>query len=141
MSNDFEAQMQQWLAQVGGIVNLTIEEREEVNQAGADVLREKIAQAAPRNENRKLGKMKHLADSVTSGRLQGTKSDGNIAVGFKTDDVNHARIARFNNDGTAKMPNPKGLHFYDNALKEAEKDVNEAKRAKLAEIQERKAKT
>ncbi|WP_370672771.1 hypothetical protein [Leuconostoc lactis] len=51
MSNDFEAQMQQWLAQVGGLVNLTIEEREEVNQAGADVLREKIAQVAPRNEN------------------------------------------------------------------------------------------
>ncbi|QGN59892.1 hypothetical protein [Leuconostoc citreum] len=55
------------------------------------------------------------------GNLQGTKSDGNIAVGYSTTDVNHARIARFQNDGTAKMPNPKGLHFYDRALADSKK--------------------
>lgn len=137
---DFETQMNKWLGKIGGLANLTIEEREEANKAGAEVLKKSIVKATPRNDNRKDGKLQHLADSVVIGNLQGTKSDGNIAVGYSTADVNHARIARFQNDGTAKMPNPKGLHFYDNALADSKEDVFKARNDKLAEIQERKFK-
>lgn len=137
---DFETQMNKWLGKIGGLANLTIEEREEANKAAAEVLKKSIVKATPRNDNRKDGKLKHLADSVVIGNLQGTKSDGNIAVGYSTTDVNHARIARFQNDGTAKMPNPKGLHFYDKALADSKEDVFKARNDKLAEIQERKFK-
>lgn len=137
---DFETQMNKWLGKIGGLANLTIEEREEANTAAAEVLKESIVKASPRNDKRKDGELKHLADSVVIGNLQGTKSDGNIAVGYSTTDVNHARIARFQNDGTAKMPNPKGLHFYDRALADSKEDVFKARNDKLAEIQERKFK-
>ncbi|QGN59939.1 HK97 gp10 family phage protein [Leuconostoc citreum] len=137
---DFETQMNKWLGKIGGLANLTIEEREEANTAAAEVLKKSIVKATPRNDKRKDGELKHLADSVVIGNLQGTKSDGNIAVGYSTTDVNHARIARFQNDGTAKMPNPKGLHFYDRALADSKEDVFKARNDKLAEIQERKFK-
>lgn len=137
---DLETQMNKWLGKIGGLANLTIEEREEANKAAAEVLKESIVKASPRNDKRKDGELKHLADSVVIGNLQGTKSDGNIAVGYSTTDVNHARIARFQNDGTAKMPNPKGLHFYDRALADSKEDVFKARNDKLAEIQERKFK-
>lgn len=137
---DFETQMNKWLGKIGGLANLTIEEREEANTAAAEVLKKSIVKASPRNDKRKDGELKHLADSVVIGNLQGTKSDGNIAVGYSTTDVNHARIARFQNDGTAKMPNPKGLHFYDRALADSKEDVFKARNDKLAEIQERKFK-
>ncbi|MGR8823527.1 HK97 gp10 family phage protein [Leuconostoc citreum] len=137
---DFETQMNKWLGKIGGLANLTIEEREEANTAAAEVLKKSIVKVTPRNDNRKDGKLKHLADSVVIGNLQGTKSDGNIAVGYSTTDVNHARIARFQNDGTAKMPNPKSLHFYDRALADSKEDVFKARNDKLAEIQERKFK-
>lgn len=136
--SDFENQMNEWLEKVGGLANITIEEREEVNQAGAKVLKKNIEKATPRNDKRELGKTKHLADSVVIGNLQGTKNDGNIAVGYATNDVNHARIARFQNDGTAKMPNPKGLHFLDRTISDSKDEVFAAQRKKLSEIQERK---
>lgn len=140
---DFETQMNKWLGKIGGLANLTIEEREEANTAAAEVLKKSIVKATPRNDKRKLGDIKHLADSVVIGNLEGTKSNGDIAVGYATkssDNVNHARIARFQNDGTAKMPNPKGLHFYDRALADSKEVVFKARNDKLAEIQERKFK-
>lgn len=137
---DLETQMNKWLGKIGGLANLTIEEREEANTAAAEVLKKSIVKATPRNDKRKDGELKHLADSVVIGNLQGTKSDGNIAVGYSTTDVNHARIARFQNDGTAKMPNPKGLHFYDRALANSKEGVFKVRNDKLAEIQERKFK-
>ncbi|WP_273731441.1 HK97 gp10 family phage protein [Leuconostoc mesenteroides] len=97
-------QLDEMLKEVGGIVNLTIEEREEVTQAGADVLARNLKQATKKaghyNANRKVGKMTHLADSVDVGNLDRTKSDGSTAVGFTKKDANHARIAHFLNDGT-----------------------------------------
>lgn len=141
--DDFEKQMQGWLNKVGGLANLTVEEREEVTQAGAAVLRDKISQNTPRRD-RKLGDMEHLADSVVIGRMQGTKADGSTAVGYtkkSKDDVDHARIARFQNDGTVKMPNPRGLHFYDRAISESKSDVFDAEHKKITEIQERKSKS
>lgn len=139
--DDFEKQMNAMLTKAGGLVNLTIEEREEVTQAEADVLKDEISVATKAaghyNPDRKEGDMKHLADSVVIGNLDGTKVDGNTAVGFSTKDANHARIAGFINDGTAKMS---GDSFYDKAVVASKPKVFEAGSKKLAEIQERKSK-
>lgn len=79
-------------------------------------------------------KIKHLADSVVFENTDVNEIDnGNSVVGFQGKDesgINHARIARFLNDGTIKM---RGDHFVDNirratapAVFEAEKKVYDA---------------
>lgn len=136
---DFADQLEGLLQEYGGLVNLTVEEREEVTQAGADVLAGKYSQAAKDaghyNRDRDLGKMKHLADSVDTGRLVGTKVDGNSAVGFSKKDANHARIARFLNDGTRYI---KGDSFIDDARDKSQKEVFAAQAKVLRQIQEKK---
>lgn len=129
-------QLDEMLKEIGGVVNLTIEEREEVTQAGADVLAKNFKQATKDaghyNTDRKVGKMTHLADSVDVGNLDGTKSDGSTAVGFTKKDANHARIARFLNDGTrrktkdGKIVNVPGDSFIDNARDKSQNEVLEA---------------
>lgn len=66
----------------------------------------------------------HLADSVdyTDTNLDGAV-DGTSTVGFKgasTSGVNHARIARFLNDGTKKMH---GDHFVEHAREDHANDM------------------
>ncbi|QGN59891.1 hypothetical protein [Leuconostoc citreum] len=39
---DFETQMNKWLGKIGGLANLTIEEREEANTAAAEVLKKAL---------------------------------------------------------------------------------------------------
>lgn len=132
-------QLDEMLKEVGGIVNLTIEEREEITQAGADVLAKNLKQATKNaghyNANRKIGKMTHLADSVDIGNLDGTKSDGSTAVGFTKKDANHARIAHFLNDGTRFI---QGDSFIDDARDKSQKEVLEAQSKVLKKIQEKK---
>ncbi|CAK1233563.1 hypothetical protein LMG30234_GAICNKDF_00547 [Fructobacillus fructosus] len=137
--SDFEDQMNGMLAQVGGLVNLTVEEREEVTKSGADVLKKELETATRTNHfnpNRRTDKMKHLADSYKVGQLDGDAEDGSTAVGFEKKDVNHARIARFLNDGTVKM---KGDSFYDKAVVASRSKVENAIQDKLAKVQQRKA--
>lgn len=138
--SDFESQMEGWLANVGGLVNLTIEERDEVTQKGAETLKGELSRATKDaghyNPHRKVGKIQHLADSYVTGNLDGTKDDGNTAVGFSTRDANHARIARFLNDGTVKM---KGDSFYDKAVLEAQDKTYGSIYETLEALQKRKA--
>ena len=106
------------LNQVGGLVNITIEERQEINQAGADVLSselEKATKDADHYSNRHVSKgdVKHLANSVVMGSLEGSAPDGDVAVGFSVKDANHARIARMLNDGTKYIA---GDSFWDKAI-------------------------
>ena len=145
---DLSEQLDEMLQEIGGVVNLTIEEREEITQAGADVLAENLKQATKNaghyNANREIGKMKHLADSVDVGNLDGTKADGSTAVGFTKKDANHARIARFLNDGTrrktkdGKIVNVPGDSFIDNARDKSQNEVLEAQSKVLKKIQEKK---
>ncbi|WP_273752418.1 HK97 gp10 family phage protein [Leuconostoc mesenteroides] len=130
-------QLDEMLQEIGGVVNLTIEEREEITQAGADVLAKNLKQATKDaghyNTNRKVGKMKHLADSVETGKLIGTVSDGSNAVGFtKSEDtrgIPHARVAHWLNDGTrritkdGKIVNVPGDSFMDKAREESSDEV------------------
>lgn len=108
--------------------------------AGAEVL-SKAIQAETRTKHYqhtgKKGskrKVKHLADSVAFENTDVNGIDnGNSVVGFQGKDesgINHARIARFINDGTIKM---RGDHFVDNvrratapAVFAAEKKVYDA---------------
>lgn len=131
--------LNQLIEGLGGIVNLTVEEREEVTQAQADVLVDNLQKAtkAKHYSNRQVSKkqIQHLADSITSGNLEGTKEDGDTAVGFTTKDANHARIARMLNDGTKKM---KGDSFYDEARDSATDKVQQVGAEVLKKIQDKK---
>lgn len=110
--------------------------------AGAKVLAESLRETTRSKHYQKPGKkgskrkVKHLADSIAFENKDVDGIDnGNSVVGFQGKDesgVNHARIARFLNDGTIKM---QGDHFVDNvrrsvapAVFEAEKKVLEAKK-------------
>lgn len=149
---DLSEQLDEMLQEIGGVVNLTIEEREEITQAGADVLAENLKQATKDaghyNANRKVGKMKHLADSVETGKLVGTVSDGSTAVGFTgsedTRGIPHARVAHWLNDGTrrktkdGKIVNVPGDSFIDNARDKSQNEVLEAQSKVLKKIQEKK---
>lgn len=132
-------QLDEMLKEVGGIVNLTIEEREEITQAGAVVLAKNLKQATKDaghyNADREIGKMAHLADSVEIGNLDGAKLDGSTAVGFTKKDANHARIAHFLNDGTRFI---QGDSFIDDSRDKSQKEVLEAQSKVLKKIQEKK---
>ncbi|WP_349517270.1 HK97-gp10 family putative phage morphogenesis protein [Leuconostoc mesenteroides] len=132
-------QLDEMLKEVGGIVNLTIEEREEVTLAGADVLAKNLKQATKDaghyNADRKIGDMTHLADSIQTGKLKGTVTDGSSAVGFTKPDADHSRIARFLNDGTRYI---KGDSFIDNARDKSQNEVLKAQSKVLKKIQEKK---
>lgn len=138
--SDFENMMNGYLEKVGGLVNLTIEERSEATQAGAETFKKElhdVTRSEHYNGKRKLGDMPHLADSIISGPLQGEKENGDTAVGFVTKGINHARIARYLNDGTVKM---KASHFVDKTFIAQQEKTFKVMGDKIGAIQERKAK-
>lgn len=79
---------------------------------------------------RKIGKVKHLADSITFENKDVDGIDnGNSVAGFTGKDesgINHARIARFLNDGTKYIA---GDSFVDNTRRNSSKAVFAAERA------------
>lgn len=138
MPSDFETLTTNWLRNVGNLVNLTVEDRQAVTEAGAEVVKKNIAENTKSKhyqDSRDTTKMKHLADSVVSGRLVKTRLDGSTAVGFSTRDVNHARIARFLNDGTVKRA---GDSFYDQAISNSQNEARLVQAKILENIQSRK---
>lgn len=81
--------------------------RKAMTAAGAKVLTDALTKEARSKHyqaGRKLGKVKHLADSAAFDNKDVDGIDnGNSVVGFTGKDesgINHARIARFLNDGT-----------------------------------------
>lgn len=113
------------IEEIGGIVNLTVEEREAVTSAQAEALQDKLAEVTKEKHyhDRKTGKVKHLADSVITGTLEGEiKGDGSTSVGFSTTDANHARIARMLNDGTKKL---KGDSFWDKTVDNSADEIQD----------------
>ena len=106
--------------------------RKRMTAAGAKVLADRLKQVTKSEhyqESRKIDKVKHLADSIVAENtdIDGT-DNGNSVVGFegpKDSGINHARIARFLNDGTVKI---RGDHFVDDTRREATDDIFEAQR-------------
>lgn len=132
---NFEEQITGFLHKVQKL-NPDKETQAKITNAGAKVLAEKLEQATRQEHydpthyvsKKYRGKnVKHLADSVTfaNTNLNGEK-DGTSIVGFqgvKESGVNHARIARFLNDGTKKM---RGDHFVEHARKDNEEEIFKA---------------
>lgn len=116
--------------------------KKEMTAAGAKVFTESLKATTKEQHYQKDGKkgskrkVKHLADSIVfeNNDVDGI-DNGNSIAGFQGKDesgINHARIARFLNDGTIKL---QGDHFVDVTRKEsapavfeAEKKVLDAKR-------------
>lgn len=128
---DLESQLTSWLNDVKKLVPTTAQ-RAEMTAAGAEVLKNNLINETRQKHyrNTKHRKTKHLADSIASENkdLDGM-FDGNSVVGFEKKDisgVNHARIARFLNDGTKKLV---GDHFYTDTVKKSEKEVLLAEKA------------
>jgi HK97 gp10 family phage protein len=118
---EFDDQVSQFLKQVKRLVP-DQETKRQMTKTGAQFLSKKLADETRAKHyderhnvpKKQRGRVKHLADSVdyVDTNLDGV-SDGTATVGFKgrqTTGVNHARIARFLNDGTKKMH---GDHFVE----------------------------
>lgn len=97
--------------------------RKAMTAAGAKVLTEalkKETRSRHYQPGRKIGKVKHLADSITFDNKDVDGVDnGNSLAGFTGKDesgINHARIARFLNDGTKYIA---GDSFVDKTRKES----------------------
>ena len=108
------------------------ETKKAMTKAGAEKLAENLRKEARTKHyqaNRKIGKVKHLADSVDIENCDIDEiANGNSIAGFTGKDesgINHARIARFLNDGTVKL---QGDHFVDNACRESADDIFTAER-------------
>ena len=107
--------------------------RKAMTAAGAGVYVEalkKETRSRHYQPGRKIGKVKHLADSITFDNKDVDGVDnGNSLAGFTGKDesgINHARIARFLNDGT-KFIN--GDSFVDKTRRASANAVFEAERA------------
>lgn len=140
MNDDDFLGLNQLVEQAGGLVNFTVEEQEAVNNAGAEVLEGKLSKAI-RNKhyqkNRHVTKadIKHMADSIETGKLEGEPVNGDRAVGFTTKDANHARIFRMLSDGTKFI---EGDNLYDETVDNSADEVQKAKVKKLKEIMDSK---
>lgn len=137
MAEDDFLGLDSMLQAVGGVVNLTIEEREEINGAGAEVIQTALAKVTKEKHyhDHKTGSVKHLSDSVEVGQLEGSIQDGSRAIGYSTKDANHARIARFLNDGTKKL---KGDSYIDETVAHNAEKAQQAQIDKMQDVLDRK---
>lgn len=129
---DFDEQVMGFLHQVKKLVPDKDAQRK-MTKEGADVLRDRLQQETRHkhyDEKHYIPKkyrgrnIKHLADSIASDdkNING-EIDGSSLVGFQgvqESGVNHARIARFINDGTKKM---RGDHFVEHTREDNAKEV------------------
>ena len=127
---DFAASLEEFGRKAEKIAVPDHETKKKMTAAGAEVLVSKLKEVTQEKHyqpGRKTGKVKHLADSIIfENKDMGDVDNGNSLVGFKgpkDSGINHARIARFLNDGTVKM---RGDHFIDNTRRDAKDEVFEA---------------
>lgn len=102
--------------------------QEQITQAGADVLKKQIHNAAMQHHHSNNSEAIHLADDihVVSGDIAG-EHNGASTVGF----AKKGHIARFLNDGTKYI---KGDHWFDVAVEKAKPDVIAAMEKKFKEV-------
>lgn len=129
---DFAGLMEEFGRNAEKMVVPDLAKRKAMTKAGAEVLKTKLhdeTRARHYQAGRKIGKMNHLADSigVDNKDVDGV-DNGNSVVGFNMtrDGFDHARIARFLNDGTKYIV---GDGFVDRARHESIKGVFAAEKA------------
>lgn len=115
------------------IVIPSLEKKKAMTAAGASVLADALkteTKSKHYQAGRKTGKVKHLADSIKFENKDVDGVDnGNSIVGFTGKDdggINHARIARFLNDGTKYIT---GDGFVDKTRTESVSAVFAAEKA------------
>lgn len=122
----FNEQLEEYQKAIAKLVPTT-SQKAEITKKGADVLEKSYYDATKSkhyDDHREIGKVKHLADAVMSQNsdIDGYKT-GASTVGYEVDPINHARIARFLNNGTRYI---KGDHFIDKAIEESKEDILQA---------------
>lgn len=122
----FNEQLEAYQKAIANLVP-TPSQKAEITNKGADVLEKSYYDATKSkhyDDHREIGKVKHLADAVMSQNsdIDGDKT-GTSTVGYMVDPINHARIARFLNDGTRYI---KGDHFIDKAIEDSKEDILQA---------------
>lgn len=102
--------------------------QEQITQAGAEVLKKEIHNAAMQHHHSNNSEATHLADDihVVSGDIAG-EHNGASTVGF----AKKGHIARFLNDGTKYI---KADHWFDVAVEKAKPDVIAAMEKKFKEV-------
>lgn len=126
---DLGVQMQSFAKRAEKLIP-NAEQKSEITGAGAKVFAEHLQEVTKEKHYSKHDDVEygHLADNVAYQKtnIDGEK-DGSSTVGFGK----KAFVAKWLNDGTKKM---KGDHFVDNARRESEKKIFEAKRKKYEEL-------
>lgn len=144
--------LEKWLKQVESATKLSINDQAEITGAGAKAYSEILKKNTPMStesyssarsvghtnakHGKKPRKSKHLRDSITykaGFTMDGMKS-GDTSVGF--DSPYEALVARFVNNGTARMSAKqiKNMHFKDRSEVEATRVVLEAEASKYKEV-------
>ena len=129
---DFAGLMENFGKNTEKLVVPNLKKRKAMTKAGGEVLKERLrneTKARHYQATRKIGKMKHLADSVAVDNKDVDGIDnGNSVVGFtmSEDGFDHARVARFLNDGTKYIT---GDGFVDKTRYNSSKEVFMAEKA------------
>lgn len=123
----FNEQLREYQKAIAKMVP-TPSQKAEITKQGAEILEKSYYDATKAkhyDDHREVGKVKHLADAVMSQNsdIDGDKTTGTSTVGYMVDPINHARIARFLNNGTRYI---KGDHFIDKAIEDSKEDILQA---------------
>lgn len=122
--------LEEWLATVQNIGNLSLAEQSRITQAGAEVFKDELAKVTKEKHysNHKDPKYGHMADSLS---IQKTgvdgKRNGKATVGWENS--YHAQNARRLNDGTKK-------YQADHFVTKVQNDSTVQKKVLLAEKEE-----
>lgn len=128
---DMDVALDQWLKQVSKAAQLSITDQEKITKAGADVLADKLKEAAKEKHPDTKGNggtYGHLSEDISSsaGDIDGDHN-GKSTAGFG----DKSFVARFLNDGTKHI---RADHFVDNARNDAKTAVFAAEQAEYNKI-------
>lgn len=131
-----DEQMAEMMSKINQAVP-SVKKKKQITKVGADKFAKNLRDdtRSSHYQDRKLGKVKHLADSIKSVNkdLDGI-NNGSSTVGFEgasDSGINHGRIARFLNDGTSNHLH--GDHFVDKSRDRSKEEVFQAMAQKYEE--------
>ncbi|WP_341864403.1 HK97-gp10 family putative phage morphogenesis protein [Leuconostoc citreum] len=123
---ELDEALDSWFKNVNKLVP-SVNDRQKITHVGAEVLKAELVHVTKLKhyqKNRDTSKIEHLADSIEMGDTNiDYIRDGTSIVGFTNKGINHARIARFLNDGTKFM---KGDHFVDDTRRNSKQLILQA---------------
>lgn len=132
---ELDVALEEWLSSVNKLVP-NLEQRRKITLVGGEAYKKELQNITKSKHydehHHDTSKVKHLADSI---ELSNTNidyiKDGTSVVGFTKKGINHARVARFLNDGTKFIP---GDHFVENARRSSKNIVLAAQYAEYKRL-------